>query len=131
MLSSLRERMRAVRRDGRFQTLSFCNDYGVPFLASTLDQGTFLFVTGTLTSRKTPTEVNFWGHAKYLYKTLREQRVKYCKMLLYCYPYYVVSYRFFKKKCEIFPHYVCCFHSSSLPPEASLHWKEALHSSCK
>lgn len=27
---------------------------------------------------------------------------------------------FFKKKCEIFPHYVCCFHSSSLPPEASV-----------
>lgn len=107
MLSSLRERMRAVHRDGEFQTLSFCSDCGVPFLASTLDQGTFLFLTGTLTSRKTPTEVNFWGHAKYLYETLREQRVRYCKMLLYCYPYYVVSYRFFKKKNVKIFHTMC------------------------
>lgn len=46
-------------------------------------------------------------------------------MLLFYYPYYVVSYRFFKKKnVNFFPHYVCCFHSSSIPSEASLHFKK-------
>lgn len=101
------------------------------FLASTLDQGTFQFFTGTLKSRKTPTEVNFWGHAKYLYKTLRKQRVKYCKMLLYCYPYYVVSYRFFKKNVKFF-HTMCvvsiALHFLQKPPYIK---KEALHLSCK
>lgn len=101
------------------------------FLASTLDQGTFRFFTGTLKSRRTPTEVSFWGHAKYLYKTLREQRVKYCKMLLYCYPYYVVSYRFFKKNVKFF-HTMCvvsiALHFLQKPPYIK---KEALHLSCK
>lgn len=52
-------------------------------------------------------------------------------MLLYCYPYYVVSYRFFKKNVKFF-HTMCvvsiALHFLQKPPYIN---KEALHLSCK
>lgn len=57
MLSSLREyALSAIVTD--FKSCFFCNDCGVPFLASTLDQGASLILHRDLKKQEIPTEVN-------------------------------------------------------------------------
>lgn len=154
MLSSLREKQQQQQQKNTTTTTPprrlFCGcrlvDFkhfvffsammAMEFLASASDQGDVpvLHRDPEKKQENNQPKSTSWGHAKkYLYETLKKtKRVKYCKMLLYCYPYYVVSYRFFKKNVKFF-HTMCvvsiALHFLQKPPYIKK--KEALHLSCK
>lgn len=88
MLSSLREyALSAIVTD--FKSCFFCNDCGVPFLASTLDQGASLILHRDLKKQEIPTEVNlgdprtkFKSHLEFLLiKRPRDKKLLYYSTL--------------------------------------------------